>query len=48
MKSQAITIRLPNELLEQLRKEADERGMTVSNVITFALWDYVRSANLQE
>lgn len=34
----AKTIRLPMELMEALRREADEKGMSVNNVMLFILW----------
>lgn len=40
------TIRLPGELLEKLRQEADKRGYTTRDLIVFILWDYVHSSNL--
>lgn len=31
------TIRLPEELMELLRQEADRRGMTITAIVTLAL-----------
>ena len=47
------TIRLPVELMEQLRRVADGRGYTVNDLILFLLWEKVRrrdvpSASLPE
>ena len=47
MRSQT-TIRLPAELMEQLRREAQEKGYTVSDLIVFILWDYFRKPTVQE
>lgn len=38
------TIRLPFELKEKLQQEAEKRGYTVTDLIVFILWEYVRCA----
>ena len=48
MEREQITIRLPAELMEQLRREAQEKGYTVSDLIVFILWDYFRKPTVQE
>lgn len=37
------TIRLPAELMEQLKQEAEEKGYTVNDLVMFILWDYLKS-----
>lgn len=37
------TLRLPVELLEQLKQQAQEMGYTVNDLIMFILRDYLRS-----
>jgi predicted DNA-binding protein len=37
------TIRLPTELMEQLRREAQERGYPAKDLIMFILSDYVEN-----
>lgn len=36
------TIRLPAELLEALREEADRRGYSLKDLILFLLWESVQ------
>lgn len=45
MKEQT-TIRLPAELMEQLRREADRKGFTVRDVIALILWNYVLQSSV--
>ena len=33
-----VTLRLPSELHEQLRKEAERLGVTAQSLIVFILW----------
>lgn len=35
------TIRLPPELLEELRREADRRGYPVKDLVMFILYDWL-------
>lgn len=42
-----ITIRLPAELKEAIQREADKRGYTVTDLIVFILWEYVRDTTVQ-
>ena len=35
----AKTIRLPADLYEAIRREADERGITLHDMIMFILWN---------
>ena len=42
------TIRLPRELKEQLQREADRRGYTITDLILFILWDSVQKATVPE
>lgn len=37
------TLRLPTELMDRLRRQAQERGYTVNDLIMFILRDYLRS-----
>ncbi len=37
------TLRLPPELMERLRRQAQEMGYTVNDLIMFILRDYLRS-----
>jgi predicted DNA binding CopG/RHH family protein len=43
MEREQTTIRLPTELMEQLRREAQERGYPVKDLIMFILSDYVEN-----
>lgn len=36
------TIRLPAELYEAIRREADERGITLHDLIMFILWNSLK------
>lgn len=36
------TIRLPVELVEALKQEAEKKGYTITDLILFILWNYVR------
>ena len=36
------TIRLPAELEEALKQEAEKKGYTVTDLVLFILWGYVR------
>lgn len=42
MKSDRITIRLPAELKERLQQEADCKGYNVSDIVIFAILDYIQ------
>lgn len=42
MEREQITIRLPADLREKLQQEANKMGYTVTDLIIFILWDYVR------
>lgn len=44
MEQEQTTIRLEPELMNKLRREADEKGYTVRDLIVFILWDYFRSS----
>lgn len=35
------TIRLPCELMDRLRREADKKGYTAKDLLVFLLWDYM-------
>ena len=48
MNREQTTIRLPSELKEQLQKEAEERGYTITDLIIFILWDFVHPTTSQE
>ena len=39
------TLRLPPELMERLREQAQEMGYTVNDLIMFILRDYLRSTS---
>lgn len=43
MEREQTTIRLPYELREQLQKEADKCGYTITDLIIFILWNFVHS-----
>lgn len=38
------TIRLPNELMEQLQREAERRGQPMKDLLMFILWEFVQSS----
>lgn len=40
MESEQTTIRLPEELMEKLKQEADAKGYTAKDLIIFILWKY--------
>ena len=42
MNREQTTIRLPAELLEALREEADRRGYSLKDLILFLLWETVQ------
>ena len=42
------TIRLPAKLMKRLWQEADKKGYTVTDLIIFLLWDFVRATISQE
>ena len=37
-----VTVALANELNEKLRKEAKERGLSITTIVTLALEDYFK------
>lgn len=37
-----VTVALANELNERLRKEAKERGLSITTIVTLALEDYFK------
>lgn len=39
MNREQTTIRLPAELMEQIRREAQARGYTVKDLVIFVLWN---------
>ena len=43
MEREQTTLRLPVELMDKLRRQAQERGYTVNDLIMFILQDYLRS-----
>ena len=43
-----MTISLSAELKEKLCREAEDRGYTVNELITFILWENVREATAPE
>lgn len=43
MEREQTTIRLPAELMEQLKQEADMKGYTVKDLIVFILHDHYRN-----
>lgn len=43
MNREQTTLRLPMELMDKLRRQAQERGYTVNDLIMFILRDYLRS-----
>ncbi len=43
MDREQTTLRLPVDLMEKLRQQAQERGYTVNDLIMFILRDYLRS-----
>ena len=48
MDREQTTIRLPRELKEQLQAEADERGLTMKDLMMFILWEHADSSKSQE
>ena len=40
------TIRLPDELMAQLKRRAEERGYTLNDLVLFYLWGHVHESNL--
>ncbi len=46
MAREQTTIRLPSELLEQLRREADERGYSVKDLVLFILYDWLKRQSI--
>ena len=48
MDREQMTIRLPAELADRLRREADRRGYSVMDLVKFLLWDFVRQATPPE
>lgn len=38
-----ITIRIPAELKEKLKQEADSKGYSMKDLINFILWNYLKS-----
>ncbi len=47
-KKEQMTINLSAELKEKLCREAEERGYTVNELITFILWERVHEATAPE
>ena len=43
MNREQTTLRLPVELMDKLRRQTQERGYTVNDLIMFILQDYLRS-----
>ena len=41
-------IRLPAELKDQLQQEADEKGLSLRDLIVFILWGSLNRASFQE
>lgn len=41
-----ITLNLPNELIDKLKREANIKGYTITDFIIFTLWDYFESIHL--
>ncbi len=41
------TINLPSELIEALKRKADQRGYTVSDLIAFVIYQHYSEANLR-
>lgn len=44
MEREQTTIRLPADLMDRLKQEAEEKGYTVRDLIVFILWDYFDSS----
>ncbi len=40
MERKQITLRLPVELLEELKQEAEQKGMQLNEVVSVILYDY--------
>ena len=40
-----FTFRIPNELLEMLKKEASKKGVSVNAQILQILWEWVKKSN---
>lgn len=43
MNREQTTIRLPEELLEKLKQEADRKGYTTKDLVMFILWNHLES-----
>lgn len=43
MKSQRITIRLPQQLKERLQEQAEARGYSATDLLLFIINDYLRN-----
>ena len=47
MNREQMTIRLPCELMERLRREAEGKGYTVNDLVLFLLWEYAGVTSFQ-
>lgn len=48
MKREQITIRLPEELMNQLKREAEKKGYTTKDLIIFILEERFEKSTAQE
>ena len=45
MEREQITVNIPLDLLEDIKREAGERGYTTTDLIIFTLWERYRPSN---
>lgn len=43
MDKEQITLCLPTELKKNLQQEADKKGYSITDLIMFILWDYLKN-----
>ena len=48
MEKEQTTIRLPSELLQQFRKQADEIGVSFNEVVLIVINDFLNSLNRRQ
>lgn len=47
MNREQTTLRLPEELLNTLKRQAQEMGYTVHDLVMFILWEHFERSNSQ-
>lgn len=48
MEREQTTIRLPEELMKQLKREAEKKGYTIKDLMIFILGEYFEKSIVQE